>query len=151
MQSIQFSTSCEAGCDCFVDIATVAIPDGAGVGLKGGRIAAKAAEEAARAAAASAANGARLSAQLAGEEIAAGHAFQKHVIDLGEFPGITTPQQFASHIEDVVINGEMRTLTNGRTAYWQDGTVVIRNPNAVDGGTAFRPQDGYTYFTEDLH
>jgi len=25
-------------------------------------------------------------------------------------------------------------------------TVVIRNPNAVDGGTAFKPSQGKTYF-----
>lgn len=54
--------------------------------------------------------------------------------------------QFATTIEDVVMNGEMRTLSAGRTAYWNDGIVVIRNPGAVDGGTAFRPTDGYDYF-----
>lgn len=26
------------------------------------------------------------------------------------------------------------------------GTVVIRNPSAVDGGTAFRPTNGRSYF-----
>ena len=88
-------------------------------------------------------NGVRLRAQLTGDEIAGGHAFGKHV---GEFPGITTRQQFARHIEDVVSNGVMRPLERGRSAYWQNGTVVIRNPNAVDGGTAFRPTNGYDYF-----
>lgn len=96
-------------------------------------------------------NGVRLRAQLTGEEISGGHAFQKHVIDQAEFPGITTRQQFASHIEDVVLNGEMRTLSGGRTGYWQDGTVVIRNPGAVDRGTAFRPTTGYDYFLNTLH
>jgi hypothetical protein len=28
-------------------------------------------------------------------------AFDKHILDLGEFPGIRTRAQFASHIEDV--------------------------------------------------
>jgi hypothetical protein len=91
-------------------------------------------------------NGVRLRAQLTGEEISGGHAFQKHVIDQSEFPGITTRPQFASHIEEVVLNGETRTLGGGRTAYRSNGTVVIRNPNAVDGGTAFRPTSGYDYF-----
>jgi hypothetical protein len=50
-----------------------------------------------------------------------------------------------------VTNGEMRTLSNGRTAYWYDGTVVIRNPGAADGGTAYRPTDGYDYFVNTLH
>jgi hypothetical protein len=88
---------------------------------------------------------------LTGEEISGGHAFAKHVIDNGEFPGITTRRQFASHIEDVVSNGEMRALSNSRTAYWRNGTVVIRNPKAVDGGTAFRPTSGYDYFRHSLH
>jgi RHS repeat-associated protein len=96
-------------------------------------------------------NGLRLRAQLTGDEIAGGHAFDKHVIELGEFPGITTREQFARTIEDVVTNGEMRPLSNGRTGYWYDGTVVIRNPGAVDGGTAFRPTDGYDYFINTLH
>jgi filamentous hemagglutinin len=89
------------------------------------------------------ANGVRLRAQLAGEEISGGHAFQKHVIDQAEFPGITTRQQFAARIENVVLNGEPRTLANQRSAY---GTVVIRNPKAADGGTAFRPTNGCDYF-----
>ena len=96
-------------------------------------------------------NGVRLRAQLTGEEIAGGHAFDKHVIDLGEFPAVTTRSQFAGVIEDVVTNGEMRTLSGGRTGYWQNGTVVIRNPRAVDGGTAFRPKTGYDYFLDSLH
>ena len=95
-------------------------------------------------------NGVRLRAQLTGEEISGGNAFGKHVVQGGEFPGITTRSQFAQHIEDVVSNGVMRPLSNGRSAYWQNGTVVIRNPNAVDGGTAFRPTNGYDYFL-NLH
>lgn len=95
-------------------------------------------------------NGVRLRAQLTGQEISGGHAFSKHVVQGGEFPGITTRSQFAQHIEDVVSNGVMRPLSNGRSAYWQNGTVVIRNPNAVDGGMAFRPTNGYDYFL-NLH
>ncbi|MHC5797059.1 hypothetical protein ACVXZ4_12950 [Lacisediminihabitans sp. FW035] len=96
-------------------------------------------------------NGVRLRAQLTGEEIAGGHAFDKHVVELGEFPGVANRSQFAGVIEDVVTNGEMRTLSGGRTGYWKNGTVVIRNPGAVDGGTAFRPRDGYDYFLNTLH
>ncbi|GEA85080.1 hypothetical protein [Cellulomonas gelida] len=58
-------------------------------------------------------NGVRLRAQLTGEEISGGHAFQKHVLDRAEFPGIRTRPQFASHVEDVVLRGEMRTLSGG--------------------------------------
>jgi hypothetical protein len=85
-------------------------------------------------------------AKLIGEQISEGHAFDKHVIERQEFPGITTRGQFASMIEDVVIKGEGRVLNGGRTAYWSDGTLVIRNPAAPDGGTTFRPANGHDYF-----
>jgi hypothetical protein len=65
--------------------------------------------------------------------------------------GIRTRAQFAAHIEDVVLNAEMRTLSAGRTAFWRSGTVVIRNRRAPDGGTAFQPRDGYDYFLNQLH
>lgn len=85
-------------------------------------------------------------AELIGDEISAGHAFDKHVIERGEFPGVTTREQFASVIKDAVIKGESRTLSAGRTAYWSDGIVVIRDPGTTDGGTTFRPADGHDYF-----
>jgi hypothetical protein len=88
----------------------------------------------------------RADAKLIGEEISAGHAFDKHVIERGEFPGVTTRKQFADLIEGVVMNGESRALSDRRTAFWNDGTIVIRNPAAPDGGTAFRPASGYDYF-----
>ncbi|HEY0937898.1 MAG TPA: hypothetical protein VGD91_29670, partial [Trebonia sp.] len=72
--------------------------------------------------------------------------FDKHVVERGEFPGITTRGQFAQLLEGVVVNGESRTLNGGRTAHWSDGTLVIRNPSAPDGGTTFRPANGYDYF-----
>jgi RHS repeat-associated protein len=43
----------------------------------------------------SAAAGAKLTRQLASQEIAGGHAFAKHVVERGEFPGIKTVKQFA--------------------------------------------------------
>ena len=80
------------------------------------------------------------------DEISGGHAFDKHVVERGEFPGVTTREQFADLIEDAVMNGESRVLSRGRTAYWSEGTVVIRDPSAPDGGTTFRPAKGYNYF-----
>jgi filamentous hemagglutinin len=85
---------------------------------------------------------------LAAQEIAGGHAFGKHA---GEFAdlGIKSRGQFAGHIENVMNNpSAFRELRNGRSAFWDDatGTVVIRNPSAVDGGTAFRPTNGRAYF-----
>lgn len=97
--------------------------------------------------AASAANGVRLNAQLAADEIAGGHAYVKHVVERGEFPGIQTRAQFADMIETVITDySDIAHMSGGRTAYWRDGVVVIRHPSAVDGGTAFVPTDGYAYF-----
>ena len=93
--------------------------------------------------AANAANGVRLNARLVGQEIAGGHAWLKH---RAEFPGLASRSQFAQHIENVVLNGISKPISQGRTAYWLNGTVVIRNPGAVDGGTAFRPVEGINYY-----
>jgi hypothetical protein len=92
----------------------------------------------------------RANAESIGNEISQGHAFDKHVVERGEFPGVTTREQFAGVIGDTVTNGESRALSGGRTAYWSDGTVVIRDPGTADGGTAFRPTSGYDYF-QGLH
>ena len=94
----------------------------------------------------------KLQAQLAGEELAGadGHAFVKHVIEQGEFPGIRTRAQFADMIENVVLNGERRVRNGGATAYWRNGVIVIRNPKAADGGTVFAPKEGYSYFTRNF-
>lgn len=88
----------------------------------------------------------RAYAKRIGDEISGGHAFDKHVVEQGEFPGITTRKQFANLIEGAVMNGEPRILSRGRTAYWSEGTVVIRDPGAPDGGTTLRPSKGYNYF-----
>lgn len=88
----------------------------------------------------------RAYAKLIGDEISSGHAFDKHVIERGEFPGVTTRRQFSGIIESAVVSGEGRVLSGGRTAYWSDGIVVIRDPGTTDGGTAFRPTNGYDYF-----
>lgn len=85
-------------------------------------------------------------AERIGAEISAGHAFDKHVVERGEFPGVTTREQFAIVIQDAVMNGESRSLSARRTAYWSDGTLVIRDPGTEDGGTTFRPANGYDYF-----
>jgi RHS repeat-associated protein len=89
----------------------------------------------------------------AAAQIASGHAYQKHVIDQGEFGNITR-SDFAKHIQKVMQGAKganKRSLKRDRTAYWDDasGTVVIRDPHSVDGGTALRPKDGRAYF-EDL-
>ena len=87
-------------------------------------------------------------------DIAGGHAFAKHVICQGEFPGwIRTRKQFTQHIEKILNNpDEIKKLKNQRIAYWDynSGTVVIMNPNAIDKGTAFQPTEGFDYFEKRL-
>jgi len=102
--------------------------------------------------AAKAMNGVKLNRQLAAQEIAGGHAFEKHVLDQGEFAGleIRTREQFASHIENVISNpSSVRYYKDGRTVYLQEstGTVVIRNPNGAEG-TAFRPSNWNDYVSK---
>lgn len=100
-------------------------------------------------------NSSNLNAKLIGEEIAGGHAFEKHVLNQGEFTGlgIRTRAQFAELIENIVKNPTaVKNLGNGRTGYWDEttGTLVIRNPKG-DGGTAFRPTTGRNYFDNKLN
>ncbi|MFF2841667.1 hypothetical protein [Paenarthrobacter sp. NPDC057981] len=102
------------------------------------------AEAAARSAATSVASAGQLSAQLAGQEIASGHAYDKHVVQKGEYPHVRTRAQFAGLIEEVILKGESKSLGLGRTGYWYDGTFVVRNPKDPDGGSAHR--ETFDYF-----
>jgi hypothetical protein len=90
-------------------------------------------------------------AQVISEQVSAGPAFQEKVVEGAEFVGVNERAEFASVIREVVMNGETRTLQRGRTAFWWNGTVVIRDPHAEGGGTAFRPRSGYDYFLNTLH
>jgi hypothetical protein len=82
----------------------------------------------------------------AAEDIANGHAFDKH---LGEFPEVSTRQEFQQVIDNVIENPtDSKSLSNGRTAYYdsQSNTLVITDPSSADGGTAFRPTNGVGYY-----
>lgn len=86
-----------------------------------------------------------LNLQLAARQIANGHAFSKHAAEVGA----RTPTEFEKIIEQAMLSPTMvRNLSGGRVAYWHQSsaTVVIRNPKALDGGTAFAPQNGIEYF-----
>lgn len=86
-----------------------------------------------------------LNLQLTAQQISRGHAFTKH----GAQFGVRTPEEFAHIIERALSNPTMvRNLSRGRVAYWHrsSATVVIRDPAAVDGGTAFIPSKGAGYF-----
>jgi uncharacterized protein RhaS with RHS repeats len=80
--------------------------------------------------------------------IANGHAFSDHI---DEFP-FSSSDDFEDHISDVMENGDSRSLSSGRTAYYHDdsNTVVIHDPASEDQGTAFRPTGGRGYF-DRLH
>jgi hypothetical protein len=90
-------------------------------------------------------NAIRLRIQLAAQEIAGGHAFDKHKWQ----NTFRTRAELADFIKNVMSNpSETRVLSNGRIAYWDKATqtVVIRTPSAIDGGTVFMPKSGKTYF-----
>jgi RHS repeat-associated protein len=78
-------------------------------------------------------------------QIANGHAFEKHA---GEF-GAETPEEFEQAIKDALESAtKSRELSNGRTAYYDEetNTVVIVDPSSPDGGTIFKPSGGEEYF-----
>jgi len=87
------------------------------------------------------------SALTAGQRIANGHAFAKH----GHASGFATQAQMADQIDHIIHSASpsnVKHLLRGRTAYWDErtGMVVIVDPNAVDGGTSFKPDRGRRYF-----
>ncbi|WP_148259022.1 mAFB alternative [Simkania negevensis] len=92
--------------------------------------------------------------KLTAQEIAWGHAFEKHILYQGEFPGwIRTRSHLAQHIESILNKpSAIKALKNNRIAYWhyETGTIVIRNPSALDGGTVFQPRRGYEYFLNSI-
>jgi hypothetical protein len=87
------------------------------------------------------------------EAIANGHAFDKHVVEGGEFPEIRSRSEFASHIQDVIEHGSSRDLRHDRKAWFHElsRTIVVYDPNSADSGTAFRRwEDPWDYFKNVL-
>ncbi len=81
--------------------------------------------------------------------IAFGHAFDKHVTELKEFPTISEPHEFREIIFEVLLHpDEERMLERGRRAYWSDKhlAIVIVDSESESSGTAFRPKSGREYF-----
>ncbi len=77
------------------------------------------------------------------DKISNGHAFDKHVLRRGEFQGdmIRTRPQFAKEIEETMKNyTHSGQLKHGRSWYYNErnNMLVLRNPNSIDGGTAFK-------------
>jgi hypothetical protein len=90
----------------------------------------------------------RLAREIA-EQISSGHAFQVHVLEEDGFPEIKSREEFADLIFQVLTDpaAARRNLREGREAYWSDvhQAVVILDLMS-DGGTAFRPRKGKSYF-----
>lgn len=83
------------------------------------------------------------------ESIGSGHAFSKHVVEKGEFPGVESQGEFVGLVKGVLKNpSETKELARGRVAAWNESsdTVVIYDLNNPDKGTAFRPDNGKEYF-----
>jgi RHS repeat-associated protein len=99
----------------------------------------------ARAARAAAAAAVEASAEADATLIANGHAFAKHGAEFGNI----SQGEFQALVKDTISNpSDFKYLSNGRSAFWSDQNqmVVIRNPGAADGGTAFSPAAGKAYF-----
>jgi hypothetical protein len=83
------------------------------------------------------------------QAIAAGHAYEKHVVEEKLFPEIKSANDFKELIGKVLANPtHHRKLENDREAYYDkpSNTIVIYNPHARDKGTCFRPSAGLKYF-----
>ncbi len=87
------------------------------------------------------------------EQIAGGHAYDKHVVEQHKYPRVKSREDFRKLIMRILKNPtEWKPLEGGRSAYWdgETGTVVVRDPRHPDGGTAFRPRDGKYYYDNEL-
>jgi RHS repeat-associated protein len=76
-------------------------------------------------------------------DYAAQHSFQKHVIDQKEFGSMMKNEsQLSEYAQGVMRNpSDVRQLSNGRTAFWDNrlGGVVIHNAQDPKQSTVFRP------------
>jgi hypothetical protein len=83
------------------------------------------------------------------QAIAAGHAYDKHVVAERLFPEVKSQDDFAELIGKVLARAtHHRKLENGREAFFDEpsNTIVIYNPHARDRGTCFRPRSGLQYY-----
>jgi hypothetical protein len=86
--------------------------------------------------------------EVLSEVIASGHARSKHVVKRGEFPEVSTMEEFAMLIRRAVTEGEHRPLSAGREGWWHEELklFVLHKPTSPDLGTAFRPTEERGYF-----
>jgi RHS repeat-associated protein len=83
-------------------------------------------------------------------ELAAEHAFVKHVLVQGEFPGIRTTSQMRRLVTSIFADARslVRNLSGGRLAVWseENSAVVIINSRNPGKSTIFQPASGKAYF-----
>ncbi|NTV15097.1 MAG: RHS repeat-associated core domain-containing protein [Desulfobulbaceae bacterium] len=91
----------------------------------------------------------KLKGQLLGEEVAQGHAFDKHILSEGQFNslGIRTRDQFAAHAGNVFQNpSSVRYYKDGRTVFLQESTSSALVKNPVSGeSTMYQVNDWAKY------
>ena len=83
------------------------------------------------------------------DQISSGHAYHVHVLEADDFPELKSREEFADFIFQVLIDpaSTQKNLREGREAYWSDlHQVVVILDLISDGGTAFRPRRGKSYF-----
>ena len=74
--------------------------------------------------------------EVAGQ-IAAGHAYDKHVVAERQFPGIASRAAFAALIQAIIEHpAASRRLSNDRPAYWDEATWP---PSAVSRSATATP------------
>jgi hypothetical protein len=72
------------------------------------------------------------------DDIANGHAWDKHVIDEDLFPDIETRAEFAQLLRDVMASPDgTKDLARGRKCYIKGNIVLITDPRSRDKGTCF--------------
>src|SRR5439155_10817131 len=82
------------------------------------------------------------------ENIATGHALEKHLIEYSEI-GIQDATEFKVYVDSVMLNPtSYKPLERGRVGFLDEstGTVVIYDPKNPDLGTAFIPPDPVGYY-----
>ncbi len=88
-------------------------------------------------------------------DFVARHSYNKHILGIGNRSGrefgslIQNEAQLSEYVQGVIKNpSEIRQLTNGRTAYWDNRLegVVIHNSRMPDRSTVYRPFDGKAGF-----
>ncbi|MGH7091750.1 MAG: phage portal protein, partial [Stellaceae bacterium] len=83
---------------------------------------------------------------------AAAHAYDKHVLDQGEFPEIASQIELQSLAQNIMRRGAPMPAQRGRIFFYQrsTNTLVIVDPGNRSDDNIFRPDEGFDYVREHL-